>query len=166
MHFRRLKLRRKDKVSPEGNKHEDTPNTPKEAVVTPVPLSPPKEPEKPMQPEPPQSQTSPAPPQDQQLTGPGPGPLGPALADNAEIQQIWAEIQKKVASLAVRNGRSVDTGMGIGQVMDTLESTERPDEEPSKKDAVKKVFGRTLNVIQTVGGFVADGASQVRDIAC
>jgi hypothetical protein len=29
--------------------------------------------------------------------------------------------------------------------------------------AVKETFNNTLKVIQTVGGFVADGASQVRD---
>lgn len=158
MHFRRFKFRKKDKASPEDKEHEDTiPNPQKqpEATVTPL-LLPPKEPGESMHEEP-------SPPQDQQLSSPAPGPLGPALADNKEIQQIWAEIQEKVASLAQRDGRSVNTGMEIGDVMGTLESTEHPDVEPGKSDAVKKVFGNTLKVIQTVGGFVADGASQVRD---
>jgi hypothetical protein len=158
MHFRRLKFKKKDKVSPEDTEYEDIiPNPPEqpEAAVMPVPL-PPKEPRESMNAEP-------SPPPDQQSSSPVPGPLGPALSDNKEIQQIWAEIQEKVASLAQRDGRSVNTGMEIGDVMGTLESTEHRDVEPGKRDEVKKVFGNTLKVIQTVGGFVADGASQVRD---
>lgn len=116
-----------------------------------------------MHPEPSQQQIGLRPqPQDQQLTGPSPGVLGPALADNAEIQQIWAEIQEKVAKLAEGYGRTVDPNMEIDQVLETLESNEQADSAPSKRGAVKKVFGRTLTVIQKVGGFVADGASQVR----
>jgi hypothetical protein len=34
-----------------------------------------------------------------------------------------------------------------------------PDVEPRKRDAVKETFNNTLKVIQTVGGFVADGES-------
>jgi hypothetical protein len=85
------------------------------------------------------------------------------LEDNEEIQKIWTEIQEKVASLAQRDGRPVNTGMEIEDVMGTLYSTEHPDVEPRKRDAVKKTFNNTLKVIRTVGGFVADGASQVRD---
>ncbi|KAJ6156851.1 hypothetical protein N7497_005736 [Penicillium chrysogenum] len=77
------------------------------------------------------------------------------------VNKIWTEIQDKVASLARRDGRPVKTGMEIEDVMGTLYSTEHPDVEPRKRDAVKETFNNTLKVIQTVGGFVADGASQV-----
>ncbi|CAG7952838.1 unnamed protein product [Penicillium salamii] len=161
MHFRQLRFGKKDKASlknkPVENKEHvqaiPSPLKQPEAAVTPI-LLPPKEPEEPIQAEP-------SPPADERLSSPVPGPLGPALADSKEIQQIWADIQEKVASLAKRNGGSVNTGMQISDVMGTLESTEHPNVEPGKKDAVKKVFGNTLKVIQTVGGLVADGASQV-----
>ncbi|KAJ5090777.1 hypothetical protein N7532_009461 [Penicillium argentinense] len=156
MHFRCLKFRKKDKASPEDNEHGDTipnPSEQPEAAVTQV-LLPPKEPGE-------SAHAEPSPPPDQQLSSPVSAPLGPALADNEEIQQIWAEIQEKVNSLAQQAGRSVNTGMDIGDVMGTLASTEHPGMEPSKRDAVKNVFGNTLKVIRTVGGFVADGASQV-----
>lgn len=147
-----------DKPFPQVEVHEDTmPNPPgqPEAALTPV-LLPPKEAGG-------STYAEPSPPPDQQLSSPAPGPLGPALEDNEEIQKIWTEIQDKVASLARRDGRPVKTGMEIEDVMGTLYSTEHPDVEPRKRDAVKETFNNTLKVIQTVGGFVADGASQVRD---
>lgn len=154
-------------MSPEDKQHKHTvANPPKqpELAVKPV-LLPPKEPEEPKESREPEEpvRAEPLPPTEQQLSSPdpSPGPLGPALAENKEIQQIWTEIQEKVASLAQRHGGSVNTGMQIGDVMGTLESTEHPDVEPGKRDAAKKVFGNTLKVIQTVGGFVVDGASQV-----
>lgn len=181
MHFRRLKFRKKDKESPVDNEQQDTissPPTQSEATVESpegkededTTSSPSRQPEATVTPDllpPTESGISmhaePSPPQSQQLSSPIVGPLGPTMADNEEIRQIWAEIQEKVAKLARQGGRSVNTGMQIGDVMGTLESTEHPDVEPGKRAAVKKVFGNTLKVIQTVGGFVADGASQVRD---
>jgi hypothetical protein len=90
-------------------------------------------------------------------SSPTPGPF----EDDKEIQQIWAEIQEKVNSLAAQAGKPVNKGMQLGDVMRTLEFIEQPDTEPGKSATVKKVFGTTLKVIQTVGGSVADGASQV-----
>lgn len=101
-------------------------------------------------------------PQDQQLSKAGSDPLGPALADNKDIQQIWANIQEKVNSLAVRACKPVNAGMQIGDVMGTLQSIEHLEVDLGRRAAVKKGFGNTLKVIQTVGGLVGDGASQVR----
>lgn len=158
MHFPHFKSIRKHKAPPKNKEQKGSiPNPPKQpgVAVKPV-LLPVKEPGE-------SKHAEPLPPPDQQLSSPVPAPLGPALAENHEIQQIWAEIQEKVASLAQRHGGSINPGMQIGDVMGTLESTEHPDVEPGKRDAVKKVFGNTLKVIQTVGGLVADGASEVRE---
>lgn len=164
--------RKTDKQPSEEKHHEDVvpvpkppPNSDKPKHVEPTvkPISPPEEPKEPKEPkEPtnPEPSATPAVP-DQQLSTIAPSPLGPALKDNEEIQAIWAEIQEKVNDLAKKAGRPINTGMQIDDVMGTLASTEHPNLEPSKKDTAKKVFGNTLKVIQRVGGFAADAASQV-----
>lgn len=163
--------RKAEKAPPKEKHHEDVvpvPDAPPkldnptklEPTVTPVsPVSPP--PEEPKEATDPEPSPSPAVP-DQQSSTVAPSPLGPGLANNEELQAIWEEINKKVNELAKKAGRPVNKGMGYDDVMGTLASTEHPNIEPGKKDTAKKVFGNTLKVIQRVGGFVADGASNVR----
>ncbi|KAI9040294.1 uncharacterized protein KD926_008384 [Aspergillus affinis] len=73
-----------------------------------------------------------------------------------DLMELWAKIQAKVSEMAARENKTVNENMELVDVQANLEA-----KRPSKRDKVKKCFDDTLTVIQKVGGFVADAASQV-----
>lgn len=89
------------------------------------------------------------------------GTTGDATVDE-DIRTLWAEVQDRVAALAGRQGESVNTGMGIDDVLANLHTAQKEDEPPSGKQKVKETFGRALTVVEKVGGIVAGAASSVR----
>lgn len=89
-------------------------------------------------------------------------PFGPDAAMNEEIMEIWTQLQDRVAQIAIREGKPVKNGLEVDDVLETLDSSQQPDEKnPGKTEKVKKVFGHMLGLIRTVGGIVSNGASQV-----
>ncbi|KAL3472463.1 hypothetical protein BJX99DRAFT_262251 [Aspergillus californicus] len=92
---------------------------------------------------------------------PGNIPQGKDAAQNAEIAEIWAEVQDRVQKLAEHEHKEVRPGMEIGDVISNLDASQEKKEESPMKQGVKTAFGRTLGLIKTVGGIVSDGASTV-----
>jgi hypothetical protein len=72
-------------------------------------------------------------------------------------------VQERVRQLAVSEGKEVNDGMEIGDVIVNLESSPEKGEKSPAAQAVKTAFGRTMGLIKTVGGIVADGASTVSE---
>lgn len=66
--------------------------------------------------------------------------------------------------LSAREGKEINDGLEIDDVIANLESSQEKEEESPAAEAVKVAFGRTMGLIKTVGGIVADGASTVSDI--
>lgn len=56
----------------------------------------------------------------------------------------------------------IKPGLSIDEVLYCLDDAQADDKKAAGKyGAVKKIFNQTLQCIQTIGGIVADGASQV-----
>ena len=69
--------------------------------------------------------------------------------------------QERVALLATKEGKEINNGLEIDNVIDNLDaSMEKEEESPTMQD-VKVAFGRTMGLIKTVGGIAADEASAV-----
>ena len=113
----------------------------------------------PVQPQP--AQTAPT----DGLASPVPGsvPLGLDAAANKEVTAIWLQVQEKVRQLAVSEDKEVNNGLEIGDVIANLESSQEKEEKSPAAQVVKTMFGRTMGLIKTVGGIVADGASTVSE---
>ncbi|KAL4922840.1 hypothetical protein BDW62DRAFT_196848 [Aspergillus aurantiobrunneus] len=88
-------------------------------------------------------------------------PQGKDADQNAQIAAIWAEVQKRVQKLAEHEHKEVKPGMDIGDVISNLDASQEKKPGSPTKQTVKTVFGRTMGLIKTVGGIVADGASTV-----
>ncbi|PLB48802.1 hypothetical protein P170DRAFT_425812 [Aspergillus steynii IBT 23096] len=91
----------------------------------------------------------------------GYAPLGSDATENEEITIIWWQVQERVRLLAEREGKEINVGLEINDVIANLESSQEKEEESPTKEAVKVAFGRTMGLIKTVGGIVVDGASTV-----
>lgn len=91
----------------------------------------------------------------------GSAPLGLDATENEEITAIWSQVQEKVRLLAVSQGKEINNGLEIDDVIANLESSQEKEEESPTAQAVKVAFGRTMGLIKTVGGIVVDGASTV-----
>ena len=113
----------------------------------------------PVQPQP--AQTAPT----DGLASPVPGsvPLGLDAAANKEVTAVWLQVQEKVRQLAVSEDKEVNNGLEIGDVIANLESSQEKEEKSPAAQVVKTMFGRTMGLIKTVGGIVADGASTVSE---
>lgn len=113
----------------------------------------------PVQPQP--AQTAPT----DGLASPVPGsvPLRLDAAANKENTEIWLQVQERVRQLAVSEEKEVNDGLDIGDVIANLESGQEKEEKSPAAQAVKTAFGRTMGLIKTVGGIVADGASTVSE---
>jgi ABC-type molybdate transport system substrate-binding protein len=94
---------------------------------------------------------------------PGGAPLGIDATENAELTKIWLQVQEKVSQLAAREGKQVKNGLDVDDVIANLDASQEKKEESTTRKAVKTAFGRTMGLIKTVGGIVADGASTVSD---
>ena len=109
-----------------------------------------------------ESQQAQSPPAGVPLSPPlGSAPLGLDATENEEITIIWSQVQERVRLLAEREGKGINAGLEIDDVIANLESSQEKEEESPTKEAVKVAFGRTMGLIKTVGGIVVDGASTV-----
>ncbi|CAG8365215.1 unnamed protein product [Penicillium salamii] len=88
-------------------------------------------------------------------------PLGLDASENDEITAIWAQVQERVAMLGIKEGKEINSGLEIDDVIANLEASQEKEEESPTAQAVKVAFGRTMGLIKTVGGIVVDGASTV-----
>ena len=89
-------------------------------------------------------------------------PRTPSSAEQKELEAILKQIQEKVIQLAGGNPKDVDTTLTAEGVMKRLESAKKAEDTKSEKYAtLKKTVDRTLQCIQTVGGFAASAASNV-----
>lgn len=93
----------------------------------------------------------------------GSAPLGLDATANEEITAIWAQVQERVRQLAESEGKEVNDGLEIDDVLANLESSQEQPEKSPAAQAVKTAFTRTMGLIKTVGGIVANGASQVSE---
>lgn len=82
-------------------------------------------------------------------------------AQNLEISGIWLDMQDRVAKLAKLAGAEVDPRLDIEGVLKNLDKAQNPTAKHPKLSKFRKIFDKSLQVIDTVGGIVADGASQV-----
>jgi len=88
---------------------------------------------------------------------------GDAKVQDEELMVTWRNVQERVRKMAGDNGTSIELKGNINvdqiiQAIDTAQTSGQPSEQKSK---VKKAVGRTLEVIQKVGGAIALGASTV-----
>lgn len=90
-------------------------------------------------------------------------PLGLDATANEEITAIWAQVLERVRQLAQHEKKEVQEGLGIGDVIASLEASQAKEEESPTRQAVKTAFGRTMGLISTVGGIVSEGASTVSE---
>lgn len=87
--------------------------------------------------------------------------MGLDATANEELTRIWLQVQEKVRVLAEREGKEVNDGMKISDVVANLDASQEEGENSLTRQAVKTAFGRTMGLMKTVGGIVADGASTV-----
>ncbi|KAI0120920.1 hypothetical protein F4776DRAFT_232288 [Hypoxylon sp. NC0597] len=84
------------------------------------------------------------------------------LSDQKEIEAIWKEVHNKVVELAGGDPKRVQTTLDINSVLQYIDNVQQSDKKKSEKFGLfKSVVSRTLQCINTVGGIVADGASNV-----
>ena len=90
-------------------------------------------------------------------------PVGTDAAINKEITTQWMKVQERVNEIALEAKADIKPGISIDEVLENLDSAQNPRNKKDSKASgyAKQVFHRTLRLIKTVGGIVADGASQV-----
>jgi hypothetical protein len=100
-----------------------------------------------------------------------PTPAAPAgssssdAAERREIDAIWKQVQERVISLAGGDLRNVQKSLDINGVLLFIEQVETKEKKKSEKfGPFKNAVNKTLQCIQTVGGIVAGGVSQVRRV--
>ncbi|KAK8006923.1 hypothetical protein PG989_000913 [Apiospora arundinis] len=94
--------------------------------------------------------------------------LSPTGADAAraaaqkEIDAIWAQVQDRVLQLAARQKTQVRKNISINDVLRYVDEVQHSEKDKSEKFGwFKTAVGNTLQCIQTIGGIVSSGASQV-----
>ncbi|KAF7552379.1 hypothetical protein G7Z17_g4331 [Cylindrodendrum hubeiense] len=91
------------------------------------------------------------------MAAPDAGIFGPNVDE--EINRTWKEVEDRVLQMA-GGDRSKIKQLGIDNVLQYLDQAQSKDKKEAEKyGAVRNIFNRTLQCIQTVGGIVADGAS-------
>jgi hypothetical protein len=88
-------------------------------------------------------------------------PSGLDVSENDEITAIWAQVQARVALLAANEGKTINSGLEIDDVLANLDALHEKKEEFQRTQAVKVAFGRTMGLIKTIGGIVTEEASTV-----
>lgn len=87
-------------------------------------------------------------------------------AANKEIYAIWSQVQARVIQLAGGDTKKIKTNLSIDGVLARLDLAQEAREESASKSKVystiRATFNTTLQVIQTVGEIVSQGASEVR----
>lgn len=59
-------------------------------------------------------------------------PLGLDASENDEITMIWTQVQERVALLATKEGKEINNGLEIDNVIDNLDaSMEKEEESPT-----------------------------------
>ncbi|KAI0869430.1 hypothetical protein GGS24DRAFT_163990 [Hypoxylon argillaceum] len=85
-----------------------------------------------------------------------------AANSSDEISQVWKQVEDRVLQMAGGDRAMIKPGLSIDEVLYCLDDAQADDKKAAGKyGAVKKIFNQTLQCIQTIGGIVADGASQV-----
>jgi hypothetical protein len=86
-------------------------------------------------------------------------------ADQKEIEAIWKEVHVKVIELAGGDPKRVRQTLSIEDVLGYIDSVQKTQAQKSEEHGTfKNVVAKTLQCISTVGGIVADGASNVNHI--
>lgn len=88
-------------------------------------------------------------------------------AANKEISAIWAQVQARIIQLAGGDTKKIKTNLSIDGVLARLDLAQEAREESSASKSkvystIRATFNTTLQVIQTVGEIVSQGASEVR----
>ena len=88
-------------------------------------------------------------------------------AANKEISAIWAQVQARVIQLTGGDTKKIKTNLSIDDVLARLDLAQEAREESSASKSkvystIRATFNTTLQVIQTVGEIVSQGASEVR----
>lgn len=84
------------------------------------------------------------------------------LSEQREIDAIWKEVNSKVIELAGGDPSKVEKGLDINTVLKYIDNIQESDKKKSEKlGTFKHIVSRTLQCINTVGGIVAAGASEV-----
>ncbi|KAL4808834.1 hypothetical protein BDV18DRAFT_157771 [Aspergillus unguis] len=87
----------------------------------------------------------------------------------SEIVEIWSQVQARIVQLAGGDPSKVDGNLTIEGVLQYLDKAEglnlkngkEKQKEGSAGESIRTVFEKTLQFIDTVGGIVAGGASEV-----
>ncbi|KAK8123718.1 hypothetical protein PG999_003636 [Apiospora kogelbergensis] len=83
-------------------------------------------------------------------------------AAQKEIDAIWAQVQDRVLQLADRQKTTVKKNIGINDVLSYVDQIQHSEKDKSEKfGPFKTAVTNTLKCIQTIGGIVSSGASQV-----
>ncbi|KAI1380200.1 hypothetical protein F4677DRAFT_253529 [Hypoxylon crocopeplum] len=84
------------------------------------------------------------------------------LSEQREIEAVWKEVHLKVVELAGGDPAKVKTALDINAVLKYIDNVQASDKKKSEKfGAFKSIVNKTLKCINTVGGIVAAGASEV-----
>jgi hypothetical protein len=90
-------------------------------------------------------------------------PSGPGVELDPDVVKAWIDMQRRVQEVASQlPGQEYDAdlqGPGVLACLDRIQSTGRRDS--GRMGRVRDVLSKTVDVIQRVGGLLADVASQV-----
>ncbi|KAI0394939.1 hypothetical protein F5Y17DRAFT_234248 [Xylariaceae sp. FL0594] len=82
--------------------------------------------------------------------------------DQKEIEAIWKEVYAKVVELAGGDAKKIRQSLSIDDVLGYIDKVQKADNQKSEEyGTFKNIVSKTLQCISTVGGIVADGASNV-----
>ncbi|KAL4785921.1 hypothetical protein BJX76DRAFT_150863 [Aspergillus varians] len=77
----------------------------------------------------------------------------------SEIVEIWSQVQARVVQLAGGDSANIQAKLSIEGVLACLDKAQ--DQSSNKDSSIRGAFEKTLQFIDTVGGIVAGGASEV-----
>ncbi|KAI1078789.1 hypothetical protein F5B20DRAFT_591105 [Whalleya microplaca] len=84
------------------------------------------------------------------------------LSEQREVEAIWKEVHNKVIELAGGDPNNVKKTLDVEGVLKYIDAVQSADKKKSEKFGLfKTIVSRTLQCIQTVGGIVTDGVSEV-----
>ncbi|KAL4807972.1 hypothetical protein BDV18DRAFT_168164 [Aspergillus unguis] len=88
-------------------------------------------------------------------------PHGTDSTVNERLAAIWAQVHERVLELAGDDEKQIQP-IGAKGVLAQLDTAQKKTAERSeKREGIRTAFGRTLNIVQTVGGVAAGAASLV-----
>ncbi|KAI2608023.1 hypothetical protein GGR54DRAFT_393194 [Hypoxylon sp. NC1633] len=84
------------------------------------------------------------------------------ISEQREIEAVWKEVHLKVVELAGGDPKRVQSTLDINSVLKYIDNVQASDKKKSEEfGTFKRIVNRTLQCINTVGGIVAAGASEV-----